>query len=143
MKYIKSLILLLLLCLAIPSARAQTYLPGQLDVGSITVTNMLGVVGAVLAPASGLTNYTLTATNSAVTINGTNAIRFTLLAGSTAGMKQFPTITNFSGSDITLAFTNTWKKLGTASGFLTNAKTATIRFEVEGANVRYRVDEEL
>lgn len=92
MKHIKAFVLILLLALGFGgTAKAQTYLPGQLDLCALNLTNHLGFVGTVLVPISGGTNYTLIATNPAVTINGTNAIRF----------------------------------------------------EVEGANVRYKVDEEL
>lgn len=109
--------------------------------GAVTLTNNISYIDGMLTPASQLTNYTLTATVAERTLNMTNAVKFTLLSGGVSGQKYFcgVTMTNFSGANQTLAFTNTWVGYGTPPTIITNGKTARIAFEVEGANVRYGV----
>jgi hypothetical protein len=106
-------------------------------------SNVIGVayVDGLIGPASNLTNYTLTAHVAERTLPMTNAVRWTLLSGGTAGVKWFPcvTMTNLSGANQTLSFTNTWIPYGDVPTIITNGKTARVAFEVEGANVRYGV----
>lgn len=103
------------------------------------VAGSVGYIDGMLVPASNLTNYTVTATNSERTLNMTNAVRFTALAGSTAGKKDFAcvTLTNYSGSTQTLNVTNAWKAYGPTTNQIPSGKVARLCFEVEGANVRY------
>ena len=124
---------------AAPSLTGSVGMSGTVGISSVILTNGISRKDNLLLPTSLLTNYTLTVGAEANTINMTNAVRFTLLSGGAAGFKDnvSVTLTNNSGANQTLAFTNTWIGLGTVPTVVTNGKTAIIGFEIEGVWVRY------
>ena len=98
-------------------------------------------VPQMLVPLTQLTNYTLKIHRPENYVNMTNAVRFTAVSGVTTNSRIHVgvTLTNFSGANRELTFTNTWIPMGTYGTTVTNGKQARVDFEVDRDFIRYRL----